>query len=106
MTPTYFVLLMRVNSTAVCVSTRTEMRIHPAGHATGEDTTYTSSLCPRKAQASRCRLVSHDLNLRERALSRHWKCRSMTVTLETILALTMASLTLTYLTLTFTDTDT
>ncbi|RMC00487.1 hypothetical protein DUI87_23098 [Hirundo rustica rustica] len=44
------------------VSVKSEMRIHPAGNAE-EDTTYANSLCPRKAHASRARLVTHDLNL-------------------------------------------
>lgn len=61
----------------LCLFTRSEMRIRPAGHAGGEDTTYTNSLCPRKAQASRGRLVTHDLNVRERAFSSHWRHRSM-----------------------------
>lgn len=37
---------------------------------------------PRKARASRDRLVSHDLNVRERAFSSHWRCRAMTVILS------------------------
>lgn len=44
------------------------MRIRPAGHAGGEDTTYTNSLSPRKAQASRGRLVTHDLNVRVKGI--------------------------------------
>lgn len=57
------------------------MRIHPAGNAE-EDTIYANRLCPRKAHASRDRLVTHDLNVRERAFSSHWRCRAMTVILS------------------------
>lgn len=57
------------------------MRIHPAGNAE-EDTTYANSLCPRKAHASRDRLVTHDLNAKERAFSSHWRCRATTVILS------------------------
>lgn len=66
----------------MCLFTRNEMRIHPAGNAREEDTTHANSLCPRKAQASRDRLVTHDLNVRERAFSSHCRCRAMTVILS------------------------
>lgn len=57
------------------------MRIRPAGNAE-EDTIYANSHCPRKAHASRDRLVTHDLNVRERTFSSHWRCRVMTVILS------------------------